>query len=115
MADDAKSHSKRRRVLSDEDEYNLNLLLLAQMLALLLLPDIGIRNMLVPITKAEVSSKKDLNYWKFCQQKNENIATINQKYTHFLIKDSNENIVGIIINFPGWLLYPFKIIPLPSQ
>lgn len=114
MADDEKSHSKRRRVLSEEDEYNLILLLLAQMLALRLLPDIGIRNMLVPITNAEVISK-NRNYWKFCQQEQKKIATINQKYTHFLIKDSNENTVGIIINFPRWKLYKFKIIPLPSQ
>jgi hypothetical protein len=116
MAFVEESDSKRRRVSSNKEEYTPYVP--AETIASLLLLDIGmldigVRKMLVPIAMEEVSFKKHLNCWRIYQQEQKKIATINQKYTHFLITDSNETIVGIIINFPGWQLYPFQIVTRP--
>jgi len=116
MAFFEESNSKRRRVLSNEDKFISDVL--AETIASLLLLDIGmldigVRKILVPITKCDFSTKKNSYNWKIYKQENKKIATINKEFTHFLIKDSNEIIVGIIIISPGWLLYPFQIVTKP--
>ena len=114
MAFVEESDSKRRRVSSNKDTPDVPVETIASLLLLDIgMLDIGVRKMLVPIAMEEVSFKKHLNCWRIYQQEQKKIATINQKYTHFLIKDSNETIVGIIINFPGWQLYPFQIVTTP--
>ena len=82
----------------------------AQLIALHLLIDIGQSNMLLPISMADVTINKRNNNWHIIRQQKQQIETTQQKFSHLLIKDSSGNIVGIIINLPGWMLYQFQIV-----
>jgi len=107
------SDSKRRKELPTEDELKADAKTTASYLLtnMVNMPN----NMLLSISIDEFMSKQKTERWKKFQHDSHESKITNKRFIYSLFNDSNGKLVCIIINVPGFLLYPFKIVSLPSQ
>lgn len=107
------SDSKRRKELPTEDELKADAKTTESCLLTKKMPDNML--LLLPISINEFMSKQKTERWKKFQRDSHESKITNKRFIYSLFNDSNGKLVCIIINLPGFLLYPFKIVSLPSQ